>query len=411
MVRSPLLSLAAAAALALATTAGVTRAQAAVPSGSWQVLRSVSPEPTKVDNSLFNGVSMASTSDGWAVGSFANPQAVDHPLAEHWAGHAWRITAAPPLPQAGTGGVLNGVDEVGPASVWAAGDFTSAAGGPETLIEHFTGKSWAVVPSPNPFTGAGSDDELNAVGGASASNLWAAGFAFNGDDVAQALFEHFNGTTWRAVTPPSAPGIPDFAAVSAVSPSDVWAVGTAVSVSDSTLAAHWDGHTWQVVATPCLSGTQIEEGGCAQSMNQLTGVSAVAANDVWASGFETESSDFQVPYVLHWDGSTWSLVMTPNVGSGQGDTGSALFGVAALSADDVWAVGHSLNGNSTITTLTEQFNGSTWSVVRSPNPGLRGVDTLLGVARAGGRQLFAVGSDEQSGQCCLRTLALRTTSG
>jgi len=62
-------------------------------------------------------------------------------------------------------------------------------------------------------------------------------------------------------------------------------------------------------------------------------------------------------------------------------------------------------------TLTEQFKGSTWSVVRSPSPGLLGVDTLDGVAGAGGTQLFTIGSDEQSGQCCLRTLALRNTSG
>ncbi len=120
MVRSPLPSLAAAAALALATAAGATSAQAAAP-GVWQVLRSVSPDPTKVDNSSFAGVSMSGASDGWAVGTFANPQAVNQPLAEHWDGHAWRITAAPPLPKAGASGVLSGVDEVGPANVWAAG--------------------------------------------------------------------------------------------------------------------------------------------------------------------------------------------------------------------------------------------------------------------------------------------------
>ena len=77
MVRSPLPSLAAAtAALALTLIAGVTGAQAAVPP-AWQVLRSVSPAPTKVDNSIFTGVSMASASEGWAVGSFSNPQAVN----------------------------------------------------------------------------------------------------------------------------------------------------------------------------------------------------------------------------------------------------------------------------------------------------------------------------------------------
>ena len=225
MVRSPLLSLAAAAAVALATGAGVTGAQAATP-GIWQVLRSVSPDPTKVDDSSFAGVSMASASDGWAVGNFTNPQAVNQPLAEHWNGRAWRITAAPPLPKAGASGMLSGVDEVvGPANVWAVGSFTLAAGGTRTLIEHFTGTSWAVVPSPNPFTGPGADDELNAVGGTSASDLWAAGFDFEGN-IAQGLFAHFNGTTWQAAPPLVAAGIPDFVSVSAVSANDVWAVGT-----------------------------------------------------------------------------------------------------------------------------------------------------------------------------------------
>jgi hypothetical protein len=412
MVRFPLLGLAAATALALATTAGAAGARAAAP-GPWQVLRSVSPDPTKVDDSLFAGVSMASASDGWAVGSFSNPQAVDRPLAEHWDGNAWRITAVPPLPSGAASGVLSGVDEVTPANVWSAGDLTLAAGGTRTLIEQFTGTSWGVVASPNPFTGPGADDELNAVGGASASDLWAVGFAFDGNTLAEGLFEHFNGTAWRAAPLLAAPGIPDFTAVSAVSSNDVWAVGSALNAIDSTLAAHWNGHTWRVVTTPCLNGSKIvvQEDACQQSNNQLTGVTAVAANNVWASGYETEGSNLHVPYVLHWDGTTWSLIKTPNPGARQGGTGSSLYAVTALSAGDVWVVGHSQPGNGTITTLTEQFNGSTWSVVPSPNPGLLGVDTLFGVAGGGGAQLFAIGSDEQSGQCCTRTLALRTTSG
>jgi hypothetical protein len=412
MGRSPLPSLAAAAVLGLAAASGVTGAQAAVAPSPWQVLRSVSPQPTKVDDSLFVGVSMASAGDGWAVGSFSNPKAVDKPLAEHWDGHAWRITAVPPLPQGGTSGELNGVDEVAPANVWAAGTL-SPTDGARTLIEHFTGTSWTVVPSPDPFTGAGADDDLNAIGGTSARDLWAVGFDFNGSNLAQGLFEHFNGTAWKAAAPLSAPGIPDFQAVSATARDDVWAVGTSLSTSDSTLAAHWNGHTWQVVTTPCLSGTTIisTEDGCRQSQNELTGVTAVAANNVWASGFENESSDLRVPYVLHWDGTAWSLTMTPDPHAGQGNTGSSLQDIAAVSASDIWAVGISEDAASTITTLTEQFNGSTWSVIPSPNPGLRGDDALFGIAGAGGTQLFTVGSDEQSGQCCTRTLALQNTSG
>ncbi len=59
-------------------------------------------------------------------------------------------------------------------------------------------------------------------------------------------------------------------AVSAVSATDVWAVGTALGANDSTLAAHWDGHTWQVVTTPCLNGTKIilQEDACQQSQQR-----------------------------------------------------------------------------------------------------------------------------------------------
>ena len=47
----------------------------------------------------------------------------------------------------------------------------------------------------------------------------------------------------------------------------------------------------------------------------------------------------------------------------------------------------------------------------SPSPGLLGAESLFGIARAGDTQLFVIGCDEQPGQCCTRTLALRTTSG
>ena len=51
-----------------------------------------------------------------------------------------------------------------------------------------------------------------------------------------------------------APGGDEFAAVSAVSPDDVWAVGDYLELSDPparrTLAQHWNGRTWSVVASP-----------------------------------------------------------------------------------------------------------------------------------------------------------------
>jgi hypothetical protein len=40
--------------------------------------------------------------------------------------------------------------------------------------------------------------------------------------------------------------------------------------------------------------------------------------------------------VLHWDGSTWTIVASPNPSS----TVNALYGVTAISASDVWLVGY-----------------------------------------------------------------------
>src|SRR5204862_547524 len=95
----------------------------------------------------------------------------------------------------------------------------------------------------------------------------------------------------------------------------------------------------------------------------LSGVAAVSANDIWAVGGSL---------IEHWDGSNWSVVPSPSPSAGY----SNLYGVAAVSANDVWAVGSS--GYDPFQTLTEHWNGRSWSVVPSPNPGI--YSQLNGVA-------------------------------
>jgi len=88
--------------------------------------------------------------------------------------------------------------------------------------------------------------------------------------------------------------------------------------------------------------------------------------------------------------------------------------IQALSPTDVWAVGQTQRNNGSILSLTEQYNGSSWKVSPSPDPGMIGklVDNSLdSVGTAGGTNLFAVGADEMTGQCCLRTLAMGTSQG
>jgi hypothetical protein len=203
-------------------------------------------------------------------------------------------------------------------------------------------------------------------------------------------------------------------AVAATSSSDVWVVGTVLQPSPTAnFTAHWNGTAWNVVSAPCLEGTNTSTcSGNSINLNELTGVTALSGNDAWASGSEGNVDDmnFHIPYVLHWNGTDWSLVKTPN----RGGEGSLLNGITALGSGDIWAVGQTQQRRGAIRPLTEQFNGSTWSLVASPAPGGGSRipdDSLSGVTSPASGLVLAVGARDIPGQRCLRTLALKTTSG
>lgn len=85
-------------------------------------------------------------------------------------------------------------------------------------------------------------------------------------------------------------------------------------------------------------------------------------------------------------GSGWSLVTSPNVSTAQGNYLNA---VTCTSASQCWAVGYSINGGVN-QTLIEQWNGTSWSVVTSPNSGTAN-NVLSSVACASATQCWAVG--------------------
>ena len=70
--------------------------------------------------------------------------------------------------------------------------------------------------------------------------------------------------------------------------------------------------------------------------NVLNAVAAISANNVWAVGYFTDdSTNVQQTLTAHWDGTGWTQVPSPNAGA----AANLLLGVSAASADDVWAVG------------------------------------------------------------------------
>src|SRR2546428_12108368 len=95
---------------------------------------------------------------------------------------------------------------------------------------------------------------------------------------------HKNCGVWSSIASPNVGTGSNFLySVAAISSSNVWAVGEYGNGNgSSTLIEHWDGKQWSVVASPNVSGT---------SENVLAGVTAIAANNIWAVGSST-TADF-----------------------------------------------------------------------------------------------------------------------
>ena len=176
--------------------------------------------------------------------------------------------------------------------------------------------------------------------------------------------------------------------VSATSSTNAWAVGsyypTAIS-QPRTLILHWNGTSWSKVASPNPSST---------GSNWLYGVSATSASNAWAVG----SSNGRT-VILRWNGTAWSKAASPNPSS----TGNWLFAVRATSAANAWAVGSYRTANGS-RTLILRWNGSAWSKVASPNPSPTG-DSLSAVSATSGTNAWAVGYSGRTDAG--RTLILR----
>ncbi|MDX6480929.1 MAG: hypothetical protein QOG85_1439 [Gaiellaceae bacterium] len=96
------------------------------------------------------GFSATSGSDAWAVGSYRTGTGsfLTHPLAAHWDGSSWKLTAVP-HPE-GHNVLLVGAVSVRPDDVWAIGlnqqTAPDTAFGPRLFFVHWDGRSWTVAP-------------------------------------------------------------------------------------------------------------------------------------------------------------------------------------------------------------------------------------------------------------------------
>lgn len=273
--------------------------------GKWTVVKSADGPST---NSQLNGVSASAADSVWAVGGYQS--ANDGPfrtLTERWDGNAWTFVRSA---NDGAEDTLYGVAAISPTDVWAVGYFMAQLTSPETaLIEHWNGKKWSVVPSPLP----GQLSWLFGSAAVSANDVWAAGYYYNSAGNSQTLIEHWDGKKWRIVPSPN-PGLTDnqLHAFAVVSATDIWVVGVQSSDAGNsyqTLIERWDGTRWSVVPSPSPGSPY----------NDLQGVTAIGANDAWTVGSYSGGNFVDQTLAEHWDGKSWTVVATRDIGGAGND--------------------------------------------------------------------------------------------
>jgi hypothetical protein len=287
---------------------------------------------------------------------------------------------------------------LGPNDVWTAGTQLVGMTDSRPRIHHWDGSSWRVVLSP---TGSNATS-LSSIEAFAANDIWVAG-----RDGGASYFMRWNGANWSIVSTPDIGPVLD---LSALSPTDMWAVSKerAIHWNGSNWAMHalpsallgpdraiemaapdqvwvggptdpsapkmlhWNGSAWTTVDLPALTATEYE----------VSGIDALSPTEIWAVGYFRESTYGEyTPLTLRWNGSQWTRVPVP-----QGFYGYRLSAVAALSSTDVWAVGGS--GDYGLAQILH-WDGQYWTVLQLPPEPMYG--ELRSVAAISSSDVWTVG--------------------
>ena len=303
----------------------------------------------------FFGVAGRGSKNVWAVGTYAPsnagwPQLPFRALAGHWDGSRWRFL---PAPQPGAASTLFEAAVLGPHDAWAAGGYYDSKISfqnlqcehtAHTLIEHWDGRAWSIVASPDPgqqktFAQPCGPDHphtsvnvLSGISAAGPNDIWAVGHFWDGARN-RTLTLHWNGRRWARMPSPNASRAENVLyAVWAVSPRQVWAAGAyrpGPNAHYRTLIERWNGRTWRVLPSPNAPGQD-------NQIYALTGW----ADDVWAAGRHDGTSGGGL--VEHWDGSRWKIV--PNQKAGHCACANNFNGIAA-GPGGIWIAGEYVGAN------------------------------------------------------------------
>jgi len=257
----------------------------------WQVAGVTAPY------SYNSGITALSKTDAWVVGGVTkNAKQAPRLTVKHWNGKSWSQSAVPSNAATTWGGQA----AVAASSAANALVFNNAANGSAYGLR-WNGKNWSVSPP----HGAVLDND--AIFGS--ADAWAFG-----NDRGVSYATHYNGYAWKTVSVPVETTLQG--TVSAVSASDIWAVGvstaTAITAAADQVpeAAYYNGKSWKAMPITNLHLPK----------NQLLDspvILALSPKNVWVysalQGFVAHAGWISLPGVVltHWNGKTWSRVAVP----------------------------------------------------------------------------------------------------
>jgi hypothetical protein len=327
-----------------------------------------------VTDELF-GVSCTSASRCMAVGDHGNKLTT---LTEAWNGTSWSVVDSP---NPTNNGRFTAVSCVDPTFCMAVGYYLGyypqshrSFGGNYSLAELWNGDKWFVLPAPNPST---VQDQLNGISCTSTTQCMAVGFLQNvSSNVHDPLSEEWNGVSWSAVTNPATNA--ELSSVSCTSPKHCMAVG-AVGGFDATFGEIWDGNTWSVLPTSNPSS---------DTLLNLTGISCANTSRCMAVGNAVgATTGAEITLAEEWSGGAWKIV--PSASPGIASFSTFLSQASCISASGCIAIGSYRDRLGAYRSLAEHWSGDRWVFSSSPSPTL--VSFLYAVSCTSASRCMAVG--------------------
>ncbi|UGQ14821.1 hypothetical protein LO772_15350 [Yinghuangia sp. ASG 101] len=267
----------------------------------------------------YAGIAQPDRRTTWVAGSVMDENGFTPTLVAHDS-DGWRDVPLPELP-AGTNAQLNDLDVASPGDAVMVGDYVAGLGG--YLTEHWDGTSWraSVAPAPAGIVG-GSLLDVEVI---APDDVWAVGFSQIAtgtmDDLFDTVIRHWDGTSWQVVDAPKVPGGTALFSLTAVSATELYAVGRTWADLQSTVM-RYDGTSWTVVDLPPHGAAN----------NELRSVAARGPGDVWAVGGSRDDQGATHALALHYDGTAWTEQRLP--------PGTDILDQVALTPDGIATIGN-----------------------------------------------------------------------